>query len=149
MQMWQFLNCNGTLKRFVCFSLKQIFMFFIFKLIISICCFSAKVTFTFHRNKQFSSRKSLIRLMFQIGAVIFAWMVTQNYAYLTVSLNKFFFDLTDFHVQGRNTTQGLLGVLVQENSAAMVELNCETDFVARNKKFIRKPIHLLINCLAN
>ncbi|XP_023335526.1 elongation factor Ts, mitochondrial isoform X2 [Eurytemora carolleeae] len=39
-------------------------------------------------------------------------------------------------LQGRNTTQGLLGVLVQENSAAMVELNCETDFVARNKKFI-------------
>lgn len=38
-------------------------------------------------------------------------------------------------LQGRNTAQGLLGLRVQENVAAMVELNCETDFVARNKKF--------------
>lgn len=39
-------------------------------------------------------------------------------------------------LQGRNTSQGLMGVRVQDNVAAMVELNCETDFVARNKTFL-------------
>jgi len=39
-------------------------------------------------------------------------------------------------LQGRNTSQGLMGVKIQSNVAALVELNCETDFVARNKKFI-------------
>jgi len=39
-------------------------------------------------------------------------------------------------LQGRNTSQGLLGVKIQANVAAVVELNCETDFVARNKKFV-------------
>jgi len=39
-------------------------------------------------------------------------------------------------LQGRNTSQGLLGVKIQGNVAALVELNCETDFVARNGKFI-------------
>jgi len=38
-------------------------------------------------------------------------------------------------LQGRNTSQGLLGVKIQAQVAAVVELNCETDFVARNKKF--------------
>jgi len=39
-------------------------------------------------------------------------------------------------LQGRNTSQGLLGVKIQSNVAVLVELNCETDFVARNGKFI-------------
>eukprot|EP00092_Neocalanus_flemingeri_P029437 GFUD01031963.1.p1 GENE.GFUD01031963.1~~GFUD01031963.1.p1 ORF type:complete len:321 (-),score=80.36 GFUD01031963.1:39-1001(-) len=39
-------------------------------------------------------------------------------------------------LQGRNTSQGLLGVKIKSNVAALVELNCETDFVARNSKFI-------------
>lgn len=39
-------------------------------------------------------------------------------------------------LQGRNTSQGLLGLRVQQDVAALIELNCETDFVARNKKFI-------------
>lgn len=38
-------------------------------------------------------------------------------------------------LEGRSTTQGLVGVLVQKNIAAMVEVNCETDFVARNDNF--------------
>ncbi len=38
-------------------------------------------------------------------------------------------------LEGRNTAQGLVGVLVKDNTAAMIELNCETDFVARNKVF--------------
>lgn len=38
-------------------------------------------------------------------------------------------------LQGRVTAQGLIGVMCQANSAVMVEVNCETDFVARNAKF--------------
>ncbi|XP_053672389.1 elongation factor Ts, mitochondrial [Anopheles nili] len=40
-------------------------------------------------------------------------------------------------LEGRNTAQGLIGVLVQRNAGAMVEVNCETDFVARNASFQR------------
>jgi len=39
-------------------------------------------------------------------------------------------------LQGRNTSQGLMGVKIRGSMAAMVELNCETDFVARNEKFL-------------
>ncbi|XP_073827139.1 elongation factor Ts, mitochondrial [Musca autumnalis] len=35
----------------------------------------------------------------------------------------------------RATAQGLVGVLVRGNIGAMVEVNCETDFVARNENF--------------
>lgn len=38
-------------------------------------------------------------------------------------------------LEGRNTQQGLVGVLVKKNIGAMVEVNCETDFVARNNTF--------------
>ena len=40
-------------------------------------------------------------------------------------------------LEGRNTTQGLIGVCLSsdERAAAVVELNSETDFVARNKQF--------------
>lgn len=38
-------------------------------------------------------------------------------------------------LQGRNTSQGLLGLRLADRKAAIVELNCETDFVARNEKF--------------
>ena len=38
-------------------------------------------------------------------------------------------------LEGRSTTQGLVGVLVNNNIGAMVEVNCETDFVARNENF--------------
>ncbi|ETN66170.1 elongation factor ts [Anopheles darlingi] len=40
-------------------------------------------------------------------------------------------------LEGRSTVQGLIGVLVQRNVGAMVEVNCETDFVARNASFQR------------
>jgi len=36
---------------------------------------------------------------------------------------------------GRDANQGLIGVLATRATAAMVELNCETDFVARNEQF--------------
>lgn len=38
-------------------------------------------------------------------------------------------------LQGRATAQGLISVLASPNNAVMLEMNCETDFVARNKKF--------------
>ncbi|XP_078287429.1 elongation factor Ts, mitochondrial isoform X2 [Rhinoraja longicauda] len=38
-------------------------------------------------------------------------------------------------LQGRKTTEGLIGLLQDGNSAVLVEVNCETDFVARNVKF--------------
>ncbi|XP_043287705.1 elongation factor Ts, mitochondrial isoform X4 [Venturia canescens] len=39
-------------------------------------------------------------------------------------------------LQGRTTAQGLVAVMVEKNHGAVVEINCETDFVARNKQFI-------------
>lgn len=38
-------------------------------------------------------------------------------------------------LQGRNTSQGLITVTVDRNHAVLAEVNCETDFVARNRKF--------------
>lgn len=38
-------------------------------------------------------------------------------------------------LEGRKAKEGLIGLFVGENSAVMVEVNCETDFVARNEKF--------------
>nr|XP_060618803.1 elongation factor Ts, mitochondrial [Anolis sagrei ordinatus] len=38
-------------------------------------------------------------------------------------------------LQGRKTKEGLIGLLQEANSAVMVEVNCETDFVARNARF--------------
>ncbi|XP_040281870.1 elongation factor Ts, mitochondrial [Bufo bufo] len=38
-------------------------------------------------------------------------------------------------LQGRKTAEGLVGLLQEGNTAVMVEVNCETDFVARNVKF--------------
>ncbi|MBN3275823.1 EFTS factor, partial [Polyodon spathula] len=38
-------------------------------------------------------------------------------------------------LQGRKTREGLIGLLLGEQTAVLVEVNCETDFVARNVKF--------------
>jgi elongation factor Ts len=38
-------------------------------------------------------------------------------------------------LEGRSTKQGLVGVLIQKNIGTLVEVNCETDFVARNENF--------------
>ena len=42
--------------------------------------------------------------------------------------------------KNQNQLQGLIGMYVEGNSGTMVELNCETDFVAKNSKF-----HSLLN----
>lgn len=39
-------------------------------------------------------------------------------------------------LDGRATIQGLVGIVMQKNIGAMIEVNCETDFVARNDKFL-------------
>ncbi|KAF6215122.1 hypothetical protein GE061_009871 [Apolygus lucorum] len=38
-------------------------------------------------------------------------------------------------LEGRATAQGLVGLALKNNTGVMVEVNCETDFVARNKTF--------------
>lgn len=38
-------------------------------------------------------------------------------------------------LEGRKAKEGLIGLFVGENAAVMVEVNCETDFVARNEMF--------------
>src|SRR5437016_3774685 len=45
---------------------------------------------------------------------------------------------------GRVAAEGLIGVTAKENAGAMVEVNSETDFVARNEQFqdmVRKITH--------
>lgn len=50
-------------------------------------------------------------------------------------------------VADRATAHGLIGVLIRGNRGAMVELNCETDFVARNDTFKRFVDHVACMCL--
>uniref|UniRef100_A0A3P8UYD3 Elongation factor Ts, mitochondrial n=2 Tax=Cynoglossus semilaevis TaxID=244447 RepID=A0A3P8UYD3_CYNSE len=38
-------------------------------------------------------------------------------------------------LEGRKAKEGLMGLFVGDQAAVMVEVNCETDFVARNEKF--------------
>ncbi|XP_053518019.1 elongation factor Ts, mitochondrial isoform X3 [Artibeus jamaicensis] len=38
-------------------------------------------------------------------------------------------------LHGRKTKEGLIGLLQEENTTVLVEVNCETDFVSRNLKF--------------
>jgi len=38
-------------------------------------------------------------------------------------------------LQGRATAQGLVGLVVKNKIGALVEVNCETDFVAKNQQF--------------
>lgn len=38
-------------------------------------------------------------------------------------------------LEGRQTKQGLIGVFTSDHHVGMVEVNCETDFVARNEQF--------------
>ncbi|CAF1498972.1 unnamed protein product [Adineta steineri] len=38
-------------------------------------------------------------------------------------------------LQSRAASQGLIGIITNTDTAAMVEINCETDFVAKNEKF--------------
>lgn len=50
-------------------------------------------------------------------------------------------------LEGRKTTQGLVAVAVEQNNGALLEVNCETDFVARNKKFQEMVENAVKTCL--
>lgn len=54
-------------------------------------------------------------------------------------------------LKNRNTTQGTLVLCTDKskNQAAMIELNCETDFVARNEKFLELSSNLALSVLKN
>lgn len=47
-------------------------------------------------------------------------------------------------LQSRSTSQGLVAVIVNKCHGALIEINCETDFVARNKQF-----HGLVDTVAS
>lgn len=52
-------------------------------------------------------------------------------------------------LEGRQTKQGLIGLTVENNFAALVEVNCETDFVARNENF-RNVVDLFVkSCITH
>ncbi len=46
---------------------------------------------------------------------------------------------------GRIAAEGLIGIKLSGDSATLIEANCETDFVARNKEFQDMIIHILDN----
>lgn len=50
-------------------------------------------------------------------------------------------------LQDRPMSQGLVGVTLNNNVAVMVEVNCETDFVARNPKFQSVVSTAALSCL--
>lgn len=50
-------------------------------------------------------------------------------------------------LEGRQTTQGLVGVSVQNDNGVLVEINCETDFVARNSEFENMVKDVAETCL--
>jgi len=72
------------------------------------------------------------------GAAAEKWLAEQAQALGLAKASK---------LQGRNTSQGLLGLRVNGGSAALVELNCETDFVARNQKFLALLEEVCAACL--
>ncbi|XP_013773854.1 elongation factor Ts, mitochondrial-like isoform X2 [Limulus polyphemus] len=51
------------------------------------------------------------------------------------------------HVQGRKTVHGLIGIHTINNMAAIVEVNCETDFVAKNIQFQELVKTVTTTCL--
>lgn len=50
-------------------------------------------------------------------------------------------------LEGRQTMQGLVGVSVNQDDGVLVEVNCETDFVARNREFQKMVEETAKTCL--
>lgn len=50
-------------------------------------------------------------------------------------------------LEGRQTTQGLVGVSVNSDNGVLVEVNCETDFMAKNKEFQKMVEETAKTCL--
>ena len=51
-------------------------------------------------------------------------------------------------LEGRSTRQGLIGIGLDNSNATLIEINCETDFVARNEKFQSLVEQTIKSCLA-
>jgi elongation factor Ts len=51
-------------------------------------------------------------------------------------------------LKDRKTSQGLLGFLTSNESLTVVELNCETDFVAKSDKF-HSLLHTITDSLSS
>ena len=49
---------------------------------------------------------------------------------------------------GRSATEGRVGVMTGDSSVALVKVNCETDFVARNEDFVSMVDDMARGCLA-
>lgn len=69
------------------------------------------------------------------------WAKAAKYIYVFWIKNKYFcyillssYDL-NFRVSSRQTSQGQCGIVADGNLAAVVELKCETDFVAKSVFF--------------
>ncbi|XP_069007267.1 elongation factor Ts, mitochondrial [Embiotoca jacksoni] len=52
-------------------------------------------------------------------------------------------------LEGRRAKEGLIGLFVGDGAAVMVEVNCETDFVARNEKFQQLVKDVMVATLAH
>nr|XP_020448639.1 elongation factor Ts, mitochondrial [Monopterus albus] len=52
-------------------------------------------------------------------------------------------------LEGRKAKEGLIGLFVGDKAAVMVEVNCETDFVARNEKFQQLVKDVVFTTLAH
>lgn len=55
-------------------------------------------------------------------------------------------------LEGRQTTQGLIGVAVRQQDGVLVEINCETDFVSRNSEFqkiVEETANICLNFTKN
>ncbi|KAM9859222.1 elongation factor Ts, mitochondrial [Aulostomus maculatus] len=52
-------------------------------------------------------------------------------------------------LEGRATKEGVIGLFVGDRVAVMVEVNCETDFVARNEKFQQLVKDVVFSTLAH
>ncbi|XP_061746502.1 elongation factor Ts, mitochondrial [Nerophis ophidion] len=51
-------------------------------------------------------------------------------------------------LEGRKAKEGLIGLFVRDKAAVMVEVNCETDFVARNDKFQQLVKDVAVSAMA-
>lgn len=51
--------------------------------------------------------------------------------------------------EGRSTAEGLVAAKVEGNAGVMIEINCETDFVAKNDKFIELANKVLDSAVAS
>ncbi|XP_065120720.2 elongation factor Ts, mitochondrial [Paramisgurnus dabryanus] len=52
-------------------------------------------------------------------------------------------------LEGRKAKEGLIGIMMADKSAVMVEVNCETDFVARNEKFQQLVKDVAVSVMAH